>query len=43
MTVHLDALRKLKAAVEPLYGALSDDQKKTADHLMVGPMAMGMM
>src|SRR5215470_10257991 len=29
MTAHLDALRKLKAAVDPLYAALSDDQKKT--------------
>ena len=46
MTAHLEALRKLKAAVEPLYAALSDDQKKTADQLMVGPMGimgMGMM
>jgi len=46
MTTHLEALRKLKAAVEPLYAALSDDQKKTADQLMVGPMGimgMGMM
>ena len=46
MTAHLDALRKLKAAVEPLYTALSDDQKKTADQLMLGPtgmMGMGMM
>jgi hypothetical protein len=40
MTAHLEALRKLKAAVEPLYAALSDDQKKTADQLMVGPMGM---
>jgi hypothetical protein len=46
MTAHLDALRKLEAAVEPLYTALSDDQKKTADQLMLGPtgmMGMGMM
>jgi len=40
MTAHLEALRKLKAAVEPLYAALSDDQKKTADQLMIGPMGM---
>ena len=26
ITAHLDALRKLKVAVEPLYAALSDDQ-----------------
>jgi hypothetical protein len=42
MTAHLEALRKLKVAVEPLYAALSDDQKKTADQLMIGPMGMGM-
>jgi len=33
----------LKAAVEPLYAALSDEQKKAADQLMSGPMGMGMM
>ena len=46
MTAHLEALRKLKAAIDPLYAALSDQQKKTADQLMVGPMGimgMGMM
>jgi hypothetical protein len=41
MTAHLEALRKLKAVVEPLYAALSDDQKKTADNLMF--MIIGMM
>jgi hypothetical protein len=40
MTAHLEALRKFKAAVEPLYRALSDDQKKAADQLMIGPMGM---
>jgi len=40
MTAHLEALRKFKAAVEPLYTALSDEQKKTADQLMIGPMGM---
>jgi len=40
MAAHLDSLRKLKVAVEPLYAALSADQKKTADELMVGPMGM---
>jgi len=40
MTAHLEVLRKLKAAVEPLYAALSDDQRKTADQLMIGPMGM---
>ena len=46
MSAQLEALRKLKTAVEPLYAALSDDQKKTADQLMFGPMgmmSMGMM
>ena len=40
MTAHLEALRKLKAAVDPLYAALSDEQKKTADELLIGPMGM---
>jgi hypothetical protein len=38
----LDAVRKLKAAAEPLYAALSTDQKKTADEIMVSPMGMMM-
>ena len=40
MTVHLDALRKLKAAVDPLYAAFTDEQKKAADQLMLSPMGM---
>jgi hypothetical protein len=40
MTGHLDALRKLKTAVDPLYAAFSDEQKKTADELLMGPMGM---
>ena len=44
MAAHLEALRKMKTAVDPLYAALSDEQKKTADELMSGPMGMmGMM
>lgn len=43
MTAHLEQLRKLKAAIEPLYAAFDDAQKKTADELMSGPMGMGMM
>jgi hypothetical protein len=46
MTAHLDGLRKLRSAFEPLYAALTADQKKTADSLMIGPMGvmgMGMM
>ncbi len=40
MTGHLEALHRLKAAVDPLYAALSDEQKKTADELLMGPMGM---
>ena len=43
MVSGLDALRKLKAAIGPLYASLSDDQKKTADELMAGQMGGGMM
>jgi hypothetical protein len=42
----LEALRRLRSAIDPLYAALSIDQKKTADDLMIGPMGvmgMGMM
>ncbi len=40
MAAHLDALRRLKTAVDPLYAALSDEQKKTADEIMLTPMGM---
>ena len=40
MTAHLEAFSKFKTAVEPLYAALNDDQKKTADQLLVSPMTM---
>jgi len=46
MTAHLDGLRRLRTSLDPLYAALSADQKKTADGLMIGPMGvmgMGMM
>ena len=43
MTTHLEALRRLKAAVDPLYAALGPEQKKSADELLMGPMGMGMM
>ena len=43
MTAHLEALRRLKTAVDPLYAALSPEQKKRADELAMGPMGMGMM
>jgi hypothetical protein len=34
LTAHLDAVRKLKAAIDPLYAALNDEQKKAADQIM---------
>ncbi|MGA8756602.1 MAG: Spy/CpxP family protein refolding chaperone, partial [Stellaceae bacterium] len=40
MTAHLEALRRFKAAADPLYAALGAEQKKTADQLLMGPMAM---
>jgi hypothetical protein len=40
MAAHLDALRRFRAAVDPLYAALDPDQKKTADQLLIGPMGM---
>ena len=43
MTARLEQMRKLKVAIEPLYAAFDDAQKKTADELMSGPMGMGMM
>jgi hypothetical protein len=42
LSARLDVVRKLKAAAEPLYAALSADQKKTADEIMVSPMGMMM-
>lgn len=39
-SAHLDAMRTLKDALDPLYAALSDEQKKRADGLMIGPMGM---
>jgi hypothetical protein len=31
---------KLKAAVDPFYAALTADQKKTADEIVLSPMGM---
>ncbi len=36
MTARLDAVQKLKAAVDPLYAALTDEQKKVAEKLTTG-------
>ncbi|WP_332684633.1 Spy/CpxP family protein refolding chaperone [Bosea sp. (in: a-proteobacteria)] len=39
LSEHLDALRQLKAALQPLYAALDAAQKQTADQLLLpGPM-----
>jgi hypothetical protein len=40
MAAHLDAVRVMDKALKPLYAALSDGQKKTADQLFWGPMGM---
>lgn len=40
LTIRLDALRTVKAAFEPLYAALSDEQKKTANELLASPMGV---
>ena len=40
MATQLDAVRAMNKSLKPLYAALSDDQKKTADQLFWGPMGM---
>jgi hypothetical protein len=42
MTAHLAALKRTEEAVGKLYGLLSEEQKKTADKIVVGPMGMPM-
>jgi hypothetical protein len=42
MTAHLEEVRAIKAAAEPLFNVLSDEQKKTADETMTGLMGLGM-
>lgn len=43
MTARLESMKNMLAAEKPLYAALSDGQKKTADELLVHPgMGMGM-
>lgn len=42
MTARLDSMKSVLAAEKPLYAALSDEQKKTANDLLVHPgMGMG--
>jgi hypothetical protein len=38
--VHLTNLNAIKAALDPLYASLSDEQKKVADGLRIGPMGL---
>ena len=40
LSAHLASLKALKGALGPLYASFSDDQKKRADGLMIGPMGM---
>lgn len=40
LVARLERVRALKAAVDPLYASLSDDQKKVADELLMGPMGV---
>src|SRR5579863_8477951 len=40
MTAHLDAVRTMIKALKPLYMALDDNQKKTADQLFWSPNGM---
>jgi uncharacterized small protein (DUF1192 family) len=43
LVARLEGTRALKSAVTNLYGALSEDQKKTANELLAPHMGMGMM
>jgi hypothetical protein len=40
LSAHLGSVRSLKEALQPLYASLSDEQKKIADGMMIGPMGM---
>jgi len=40
MAAQLDSLRAMNKALKPLYAALSEDHKKTADQMFWGPMGM---
>jgi hypothetical protein len=39
----LDTVKTTRSALGPLYAMLTDDQKKVADQLILGPMGMGLM
>jgi len=40
LSAHLESLKNTKVALIPLYASFSDEQKKLADELMLGPMGM---
>jgi hypothetical protein len=40
LSAHLEVLRKIKTALEPLYASFNDEQKRNADQLMMSPMGM---
>lgn len=40
LTTRLEAVRVVGSAFEPLYASFSDEQKKAADELLVGPMGI---
>ena len=40
LSAHLSRVKALKEALDPLYASLSDEQKKIADSMMIGPMGM---
>ena len=40
LAAHLASVKALKAAFDPLYASLSDEQKKVADGITIGPMGM---
>ena len=40
LTSRLEMVHELKGAFDPLYAVLSDDQKKSADELLTGPMGI---
>ena len=40
LSTHLTSLKALKDGLDPLYASFSDEQKKIADGMMIGPMGM---
>ncbi len=40
LTMHLAALKAIRATLDPLYASFNDEQKKIADGLMIGPMGV---